>query len=189
MYFQLGQPVRSHDDSLSGAASPLPAGLMLRRFERQDEAWIFGLHERVFGPGRFARTAFRLRERASLLSEYCFIACLDGEPVGSVTLSRIAIGSQSHAQPGVLLGPLAVLADKRDLGIGKALLAASVEASFAAGEAYVLLVGDAPYYKAAGFAPVAPGRIQLPGPVDPARLLIALNTKLGLLPSGPATGG
>jgi predicted N-acetyltransferase YhbS len=35
----------------------------------------------------------------------------------------------------------------------------------------VLLVGDMPYYGRFGFQPVPPGRITLPGPVDPARLL------------------
>ena len=39
------------------------------------------------------------------------------------------------------------------------------------GFALVLLVGDMPYYGRFGFAPVPPGQITLPGPVDPARLL------------------
>ena len=42
----------------------------------------------------------------------------------------------------------------------------------------VLLVGDMPYYGRFGFKPVPPGRIILPGPVDPARLLA-----LELMPS------
>jgi predicted N-acetyltransferase YhbS len=50
----------------------------------------------------------------------------------------------------------------------------------------VLLVGDMPYYGRFGFVPVTPaGRIVLPGPVDPARLLA-----LELLPGAlaPASG-
>ena len=34
-------------------------------------------------------------------------------------------------------------------------------------------MGDMPYYGQFGFAPVGPGQITLPGPVDPARLLAA----------------
>jgi predicted N-acetyltransferase YhbS len=41
----------------------------------------------------------------------------------------------------------------------------------AEGFSLVLLVGDMPYYGRFGFNPVPPGRITLPGPVDPARLL------------------
>ncbi len=37
----------------------------------------------------------------------------------------------------------------------------------------VILVGDLPYYARAGFAVVPCGRILMPGPVDPARLLYA----------------
>ncbi len=44
----------------------------------------------------------------------------------------------------------------------------------------MLLVGDMPYYGRFGFAPVPPGQITLPGPVDPARLL-ALELEAGAL--------
>jgi len=36
-----------------------------------------------------------------------------------------------------------------------------------------VLVGDEPYYSKFGFRRVPPGRVALPGPVDPARLLVA----------------
>jgi len=36
----------------------------------------------------------------------------------------------------------------------------------------VLLVGDEPYYAKAGFKRIPKGRATMPGPVDPARLLI-----------------
>jgi predicted N-acetyltransferase YhbS len=35
----------------------------------------------------------------------------------------------------------------------------------------VILVGDEPYYARAGFKKVPRGHLQLPGPVDPDRLL------------------
>jgi predicted N-acetyltransferase YhbS len=34
------------------------------------------------------------------------------------------------------------------------------------------LVGDGPYYGKSGFKPVPKGRATMPGPVDPARLLV-----------------
>jgi predicted N-acetyltransferase YhbS len=36
----------------------------------------------------------------------------------------------------------------------------------------VVLVGDEPYYQRAGFKRIPKGRAVMPGPVDPARLLV-----------------
>jgi predicted N-acetyltransferase YhbS len=47
----------------------------------------------------------------------------------------------------------------------------SLEAAKAAGWKLVILVGDEPYYARMGFQRVPDGRISLPGPVDPERLL------------------
>lgn len=132
---------------------------------------VEALHRDSFGPGRFARTAFRLREAASTMMECSFTAWDNQNLVGTVTMSHILIG----AQRGALLGPLAVAEGKRDAGIGRALLQAATQSAFAAGHSFVLLVGDAPYYAPFGYAPVAFGFLQMPGPVDPARLLLARN--------------
>ncbi len=70
-----------------------------------------------------------------------------------------------------MLGPLAVDPSFEGRGIGSALTRAAIEAAREAGEGLVILVGDAPYYARFGFAPVPPGRLTMPGPVDPARLL------------------
>jgi len=35
-----------------------------------------------------------------------------------------------------------------------------------------VLVGDGPYYGRLGFKPIPRGRAKMPGPVDPARLLV-----------------
>ncbi len=64
----------------------------------------------------------------------------------------------------------------------------AMEAAAAAGDKVVLLVGDAPYYSPFGFQQVPFGRITLPGPVDPARLLVALLND-GDIPSGMVHGG
>ena len=50
---------------------------------------------------------------------------------------------------------------------------AEFDAARAGGDGLALLVGDAPYYARFGFAPVPPGALTLPGPVDPARFLAA----------------
>ncbi len=37
----------------------------------------------------------------------------------------------------------------------------------------MVLVGDEPFYAKAGFKRIAKGQVKMPGPVDPARLLVA----------------
>lgn len=130
-------------------------------------AAIEKLHERGFGPGRFARTAFRLREGARRLDDLSFIARVGTLLVGSVRLSPIRIGGT----PAILLGPLAVEPAFMGRGIGTALLERSLAAARAAGHRLVILVGDAPFYARVGFRKVPHGQVTLPGPVDPDRLL------------------
>jgi predicted N-acetyltransferase YhbS len=48
----------------------------------------------------------------------------------------------------------------------------SLASSTKSGHRLVMLVGDEPYYGRVGFKRIAPGRVMLPGPVDPLRLLI-----------------
>jgi predicted N-acetyltransferase YhbS len=126
------------------------------------------LHERAFGPGRFARTAFRLREGVPHEEALSFTALVGTLVVGSIRLTRIRIG----AAEGLLLGPVTVEPAFMGRGIGMALVRRSVETARAQGHRLVLLVGDEPFYGKVGFRRVPAGRLAMPGPVDPARLLI-----------------
>ncbi|MDE3174633.1 MAG: N-acetyltransferase [Pseudomonadota bacterium] len=132
-----------------------------------DEEAILRLNERVFGPGRFARTAYRVRETTPPDLSLSFVARVGPLLVGANAMTPILIGDT----PAYLLGPLIVEPVFRSRGIGEALVKASLEAAKAAGGRLALLVGDAPYYARMGFGPTPPGKITLPGPVDPARVL------------------
>ena len=121
----------------------------------------------AFGPGRFARTAFRLREGASHEPALSFVAAKAGELVGSVRVTAIAI----DGEPALVLGPLVVAPDHKNEGVGSALMKRSVTAAREAGHRLMILVGDHPYYRPFGFEIVPRGHITLPGPVDPDRLL------------------
>ncbi len=126
------------------------------------------LEERAFGPGRFSRTAFRLREGNPHDRALSFIARVSTLVVGSIRLTRIHVG----AHPALLLGPLTVDPAFHSRGIGKALIDSALEAATVQGHRLVLLVGDEAYYARSGFRRVAPGKIVMPGPVDPARVLV-----------------
>ena len=128
------------------------------------------LHAKVFGPGRFTRTAYRVREGAPALSPYCRVALLGDRLVAAVRFTPINIGRVGGA---LLLGPLAVDPDLAGQGFGKRLIGEALEAAKADGVKLVVLVGDVPYYGRFGFSPVPLGQFTLPGPVDPQRLLAA----------------
>jgi len=128
---------------------------------------ILRLNERVFGPGRFARTAYRIRETTPADLSLSFVARVGTLLVGANAMTPIVIG----ATPALLLGPLIVEPVFRSQGIGEALVNRSLAAAKAAGAKLVILVGDAPYYARMGFRPTPPDRIVLSGPVDPARVL------------------
>jgi predicted N-acetyltransferase YhbS len=134
-----------------------------------DQSAIERLNARTFGPGRFAKSAYRIREDVSHLLEFSFTARVGTLLVGSVRLSPVLIGTT----PALLLGPLTVEPPFRDRGIGLKLMERALAEARGKGHRLVLLVGDEPYYGKAGFKPIPKGRVSMPGPVDPARLLVA----------------
>ncbi|MGB6538691.1 MAG: N-acetyltransferase [Xanthobacteraceae bacterium] len=136
---------------------------------KEDAQAIERLHDRAFGPGRYAKTAYRLREQAEHVVDLSFVARVGTLLVGSVWLSPIRFGEHR----ALLLGPLAVEPAFRERGIGQALIARALKEASAKGHRLVILVGDEPYYAKSGFARIPPGRAIMPGPVDPARLLVA----------------
>lgn len=132
-----------------------------------DAGQIERLHDRAFGPGRYARTAYRLREGRVHRPDLSFTTLVGTLLVGSVRLSAIRSGSID----AVMLGPLAVEPAFEGRGIAGALIRESLNACRAAGEELVMLVGDPPYYSRFGFKAAAPGSLIFPGPVDQTRIL------------------
>jgi predicted N-acetyltransferase YhbS len=127
------------------------------------------LQAMAFGPGRFARTAFRVRERFPIDPSLSLIAEVDGVTCGSVWMTPISIGGID----GYMLGPLATHPDFRKLGAGKMLAREVTRVALARGQgSFVVLIGDQDYYCPLGWQPTTPGAIKWPGPVDPSRVLL-----------------
>ena len=133
-----------------------------------DAQAIDRLHERTFGPGRYARTAYRIREGIDHSLDLSFTARIGTLLVGSVRLSPIRIGETR----ALLLGPLTVEPPFRDRGIGLNLIERSLQEAREQGHKLVVLVGDEPYYQRSGFKCIPKGAVTMPGPVDPQRLLV-----------------
>jgi predicted N-acetyltransferase YhbS len=151
-------------------------GWSIRAERPEDAPLIEALTAASFGPGRFAKSAYRLREGAAPVDGLGFVAIEAGILRGSVRFWPIVVGET----PALLLGPLAVQSDQRGRGIGIALMESGIAAAKAKNFASIILVGDEPYYAKVGFSRLPPGRLHFPGPVDPGRLL-GLSLQAGAL--------
>ncbi|MGL4406471.1 MAG: GNAT family N-acetyltransferase [Notoacmeibacter sp.] len=130
-----------------------------------DAPLIDALHADAFGPGRYARAAFRLREQGVHSAAHSFVV-RDGLVMrATIRMTPILIGDTK----AWLLGPLAVMPGFAGQGMGKALLRHVLEIVTEP----VLLVGDPPYYGPFGFESISPNDVIMPGPVDHKRLLVA----------------
>src|ERR1700733_13315277 len=147
------------------------------RLETQDDAArVEALNAESFGPGRFAKSAYRLGEGVNPVAALSFVAMENDILRGSVRFWPIKVGGHEE----LLLGPLAVRADQRGRGIGIALMQAGIAAAQKGPWRGILLVGDEPYYTKVGFSRLPPGRVKFPGPVDQNRIL-GLSLKAGEL--------
>ena len=155
----------------------MTTSLDIRPMTASDLARITDLHGKVLGPGRFARTAYRVRERAALRASSPYplsrVGWAGTDIAAAVSMNPITIGGKSGA---VLLGPLVVAPDFSGQGLGEKMVNDALDTARKQNVKLVLLVGDHSYYKRFGFEVVDAEKISMPGPVDPHRVLaIALS--------------
>src|SRR6218665_3177268 len=155
------------DISVAAEVAPPQLGLPTIRFATpDDDRFVEDLQAIAFGPGRFARTAYRVRERFPIDKSLSLIAEVNGQPCGSVWMTPISVGGID----GYMLGPLATHPDFRKRGAGKLLAKEVSRIALERGEAsFVLGVADRIYYPPPGWWPTVPGGGVGPGPVDPWR--------------------
>jgi len=139
----------------------------IRPERAEDAPLVDHLNAISFGPGRYAKSAYRLREGVDPVAGLSFVAVDGADLLGSIRFWPVAIGMDLS----LLLGPLAVQPGLRGRGIGIALMKHAIAEARGQGHPSMVLIGDEPYYVRVGFARLAPGRIKFPGPVDPARVL------------------
>ena len=127
------------------------------------------LLDEAFGPGRYARTAYRYREKHNLISEYSYIYQDNKQLLASISFSQIFI---NNINKGLLLGPLAVKPGHDGKGYGVALVETTIKLIKKSKKYnFIVLVGDIDYYRRFNFKQISQP-LNLVGPVIPDRVLI-----------------
>lgn len=156
------------------------------------EAAVEKMVAEAFGPDRFAKTVYRLRDGVAPIPSLSLIMLDREEVVGTLRFWPVSIGGTT---PALLLGPLVAAADRQGQGVGSKLMEAGLARAEAEGHRIVVLVGDEPYYARFGFTRSLARRLKLPGWVDKKRFLareLAAGAMRGvsgmIVRSGEATG-
>jgi hypothetical protein len=149
------------------ALTPKAAPFAIRAERASDVVAREALLDASFGENRHLRTCQRLRDGRAPAEGLAFSAVLKGRLIGTLRLWHVSAGGI----PALVLGPLAVEATSRKLGVGTALIVHALAAAKARGHHAVILLGDAPYYSRFGFTAAKTGALALPGAFERERLL------------------
>jgi len=134
-----------------------------------DAGDIEQLLDLAFGPGRLNKASYQFRDGVDPLPELCCVAHDGGRLVGSIRYWPIRVGRRNTA--ALLLGPLAVDPRRRGEGIGRMLVAQTLDRATLDGHRIVLLVADRGYYEQFGCIAAAPFGFSMPNE-NPDRLWV-----------------
>ncbi len=147
-----------------------------------DAVPIERLHERTFGPGRYALTAFRIREGIGH-----DLRCRFTARIGTLLVVQCGCSRCDRGARRCCLAPLTIEPPFRDRGIGLAMMQRALGQREERGPH----AGDPgrrrTLIRPCGLQARPRGRVKMPGPVDPARSLVIELTEA--LVRRPAGGG
>ncbi|WP_065751865.1 GNAT family N-acetyltransferase [Bradyrhizobium paxllaeri] len=149
------------------ALTPKAAPFAIRAERASDVVAREALLDACFGDNRHMRSCQRLRDGRAPAEGLSLSAVREGRLVGTVRLWHVSAGGIL----ALMLGPLAVEASSRQLGLGAALMDHALAAAKARGHRAVILLGDAPYYARFGFSAAKTCELSLPGAFERERLL------------------
>ncbi len=125
--------------------------IAIRAERREDRAAVRRVNELAFGGRTEAALVDALRGVAE--PQLSLVAEVDGDVVGHIFFSPVSIESEGSKVTAVALGPMAVLPDYQNQGIGSRLVREGLEECRRIGEAVVFVVGHPEYYPRFGFSP------------------------------------
>jgi len=141
----------------------------IRPTNKNDRDQIDKLLNNTFGPGRYARSVYRLREIRPFVERFSYVYEQSDKILASISYCKTIINSESN---GLLLGPLAVALEHKGKGFGVQLVKRTLglineDNKFD----FIVVVGDLDYYERFGFNRIEQN-IKFYGPVDKNKLLL-----------------
>ena len=134
--------------------------MYVRRERVGDEPAVREVHAEAFrgdgeAPGEpvEARLADELRSTGAAIPQLALVAVIDRVVVGHVVCSRGRVRGDDVDRPALGLGPIGVLPDHQNRGIGQSMMHAVLGAADALDEPLVALLGEPAYYSRFGFQP------------------------------------
>lgn len=94
--------------------------------------------------------------RSAAIPLISLVAELDGRVVGHILFSPVNVRCGSTEYPALGLGPMAVLPDLQERGMGSRLVVAGLEACVRQHESVVFVLGHPEFYPRFGFQPAGP---------------------------------
>ena len=140
----------------------------IRSANENDGEQIMELLNNTFGPGRYARSVYRLREMRSYVEKFSYVYEQNNQIIASISYCKTIINLQSN---GLLLGPLAVELEQKGKGFGVQLVEHTLSLINDSMFDFVIVVGDLDYYERFGFNRIEQD-IKFYGPVDKNKLLL-----------------
>ena len=104
-----------------------------------------------------------LRDHEDFIPELTFVVELDGKVVGSIFYSRSKVVAPDGKETATItFGPVGILPELQRRGIGKALIAHSIEAARKLGHRAIIIGGDPQHYRIYGFSGAKKYGISMP---------------------------
>jgi len=145
-----------HADARS---SPL-AGAIIRQEHASELAEIHTLIRTAFESARYREGdeqdfVWQLRQSGDYLPELTLVLEEEGRLSAHLMLTRTTITTAAGALPILFLACIAVVEERRNCGVGRAMIEAALLRGREQGYTAVILVGDAAYYSRVGFLSAA----------------------------------
>ena len=141
----------------------------IRQISNEDNDKIIKLLYKSFGPGRFARSVYRLREKNDRDTEFSYIYELNNQILSSISYYKTFLNNDIN---GLLLGPLAVDPEHRGKGYGVELVKYTIALiKKTTTYDFILVIGDYHYYEKFGFKKIN-NTFSFYGPVNSEKVLI-----------------
>ena len=148
--------------------------LVLTPLTKANPEAVETLLDAAFGADRRGRTAYRLREGAQPVAALSFAAWEEGRLVGTLQSWPVSLRTAQGEEALVMVGPVAVQPDIQNKGVGKAMMAALIEAADRTGSTALMMIGDPDYYNRWDFTADKTSGWRIDGPYEQHRLLARL---------------